>query len=147
MAARRYRIGIGGIAIESSTFSPHPSSLADFTILRGAALGSRYPFMPDWRFRGRDDIDWLPGLYARSLPGGPVVASAYAAMRDELLDRLRATLPLDGLYLDLHGAMAVDGLDDAEAQGPSKRLAEQAAAEAFLRREGLWSETMETGNG
>jgi microcystin degradation protein MlrC len=115
MAARRYRIGIGGIAIESSTFSPHPSTLADFTILRGAALQTRYPFMPDWRFRERDDIDWLPGLYARSLPGGPVVASAYAAMRDELLDRLRATLPLDGLYLDLHGAMAVDGLDDAES--------------------------------
>lgn len=115
MAARRYRIGIGGIAIESSTFSPHPSTLDDFTILRGAELASRYPFMPDWRFAGRDDIDWLPGLYARSLPGGQVVASAYAAMREELLDRLRATLPLDGLYLDLHGAMAVDGLDDAEA--------------------------------
>lgn len=44
-------------------------------------------------------------------------------------------------------AARIAGLDDAEAQGPSKRLAEQAAAEAFLRREGLWSETMENGNG
>lgn len=44
-----------------------------------------------------------------------MVASAYAAMRDELLERLNAMLPLDGLYLDLHGAMAVEGLDDAEA--------------------------------
>jgi microcystin degradation protein MlrC len=115
MAARRYRVGIGGIAIESSTFSPLPSTLDDFTILRGADMAVRYPFLPGWRFRGRDDIDWLPCLHARALPGGPVVAGAYAAMRDELLDRLRAAAPLDGLYLDLHGALAVEGLDDAEA--------------------------------
>lgn len=115
MAGRRYRIGIGGIAIESSTFSPLPSTLDDFTILRGEELGSRYPFMPGWAFRGRDDIAWLPCLYARSLPGGPVTAEAYAAMKAELLDRLRAALPLDGFYFDLHGAMTVQGLDDAEA--------------------------------
>lgn len=44
-------------------------------------------------------------------------------------------------------AARIAGLVDAEAQGPSKRLAEQAAAETFLRREGLWSETMESDNG
>lgn len=44
-------------------------------------------------------------------------------------------------------AARINGLPDAEAQGPSKRLAEQAAAEAFLRREGLWSGTMENENG
>jgi ribonuclease-3 len=44
-------------------------------------------------------------------------------------------------------AARINGLADAEAQGTSKRLAEQAAAEAFLRREGLWSETMEGDNG
>lgn len=44
-------------------------------------------------------------------------------------------------------AARITGLADAEAEGPSKRLAEQAAAEAFLRREGLWSETMENNNG
>ncbi|CAN5307878.1 ribonuclease III [soil metagenome] len=44
-------------------------------------------------------------------------------------------------------AARIPGLTDAEAQGQSKRLAEQAAAEAFLRREGMWSETMESDNG
>lgn len=44
-------------------------------------------------------------------------------------------------------AARITGLTDAEAQGPSKRLAEQAAAEAFLRREGLWTETMESDHG
>jgi ribonuclease-3 len=44
-------------------------------------------------------------------------------------------------------AARITGLVDAEADGRSKRLAEQAAAEAFLRREGLWSETMESDHG
>jgi microcystin degradation protein MlrC len=109
-----YRIGIGGIAIESSTFSTLPSTLDDFTILRGDELAARYPFMPGWDFQGRTDVTWVPCYHARSLPGGPVLADAYATMKAELLARLRAAGPLDGLYLDLHGAMAVLGLDDAE---------------------------------
>ena len=110
-----YRIGVGGIAIESSTFSPLPSTLADFTILRGDELLTRYPFMPGWRFRERDDVTWLPCLHGRAIPGGPVTAAAYAAMKGELLERSAAALPLDGFYLDLHGAMYVQGMADAEA--------------------------------
>jgi ribonuclease III len=34
----------------------------------------------------------------------------------------------------------VQGFEPAQAQGKSKRVAEQAAAEAWLRREGLWVE-------
>lgn len=40
-------------------------------------------------------------------------------------------------------AARIAGLPDAEGRGPSKRIAEQAAAEAFLRREGLWNESPE----
>jgi microcystin degradation protein MlrC len=109
-----YRIGIGGIAIESSTFSPLHSTLDDFTVLRGEQLQSRYPFMPGWSFRGRDDIAWLPCLHARAIPGGSVEAAAYAQLKRELLDSIRAALPLDGFLLDIHGAMNVVGLDDAE---------------------------------
>ena len=43
-------------------------------------------------------------------------------------------------------AARITGLNDAEARGPSKRLAEQAAAEAFLRREGLWNDNPESEN-
>jgi ribonuclease-3 len=43
-------------------------------------------------------------------------------------------------------AARITGLADAEARGPSKRLAEQAAAEAFLRREGLWNDNPEGEN-
>ena len=110
-----YRIGIGGIAIESSTFSPHASTLNDFTILRGDELLARYPFMPGWRFRERNDVTWLPCLHARAIPGGPVTPDAYAAMKADLLRRVKEALPLDGLYFDVHGAMFVQGMQDAEA--------------------------------
>ena len=43
-------------------------------------------------------------------------------------------------------AARITGLADAEARGPSKRLAEQAAAETFLKREGLWNENPEGEN-
>lgn len=43
-------------------------------------------------------------------------------------------------------AAKITGLADAEARGPSKRLAEQAAAETFLRREGLWNDNPESEN-
>jgi microcystin degradation protein MlrC len=115
VAPKRYRIGIGGIAIESSTFSPLPSGIDDFTILRGAELIARYPFMPGWSFHGRADVEWLPCLHARAIPGGPVVWQSYEQMKRELLERIRAALPLDGFYLDIHGAMNVLGMDDAEA--------------------------------
>jgi microcystin degradation protein MlrC len=109
-----YRIGLGGIAIESSTFSPLHSTLEDFTLLRGGQMLSRYPFMPGWRFRDRDDISWLPGLHARAIPGGAVEPGAYAQLKRELLESIQAALPLDGFVLDIHGAMNVLGMDDAE---------------------------------
>jgi microcystin degradation protein MlrC len=109
-----YRIGIGGIAIESSTFSPLASTLDDFRVLRGEAMIARYPFMPEWNFRGRSDVTWLPCLYAGAIPGGPVTGEGYATMKAELLDRVRTVLPLDGFFFDVHGAMSVQWMDDAE---------------------------------
>ncbi len=109
-----YRIGIGGIAIESSTFSPLPSTLDDFWILRGEEIAASYPYFENGTFEGRDDVEWLGTLKARSLPGGPVTADAFAAMKGELIERLRVAMPLDGFFLDIHGAMTVQGMDDAE---------------------------------
>lgn len=109
------RIGIGGIAIESSTFSPLHATLDDFTILRGDAMQEWYPYLPDWTYHDRDDIEFVPCLKARAIPGGQVTNEAYQYMKAELLDRIRKALPLDGFFFDVHGAMSVVGMDDAEA--------------------------------
>ena len=96
----------------------------------------RYPFLPGWRFRERDDVTWLPCLHARAIPGGPVGADAYGALKGELLDRVRAVLPLDGFYFDVHGAMAVEGMEDAEADLAGAIRAPRGAALPHLHGPG-----------
>ena len=112
--SKNYRIGIGGIAIESSTFSPLPSTTENFVIQRGDEIAANYPYFENGTFEGREDVTWLGTLKARSIPGGPITADSYADMKGELLERLDAILPLDGFFFDIHGAMSVLGLDDAE---------------------------------
>jgi microcystin degradation protein MlrC len=102
------RIVIGGIATESCTFSPLPTRLDDFTLHRGEAFLNRYPFL------GAFDAEFVPLMWARALPGGSVEADTYRQIKAEYLDMLRANAPFDGVYLDLHGAMNVQGMDDAE---------------------------------
>ncbi|MEV0259311.1 M81 family metallopeptidase [Streptomyces sp. NPDC050732] len=111
---RRLRIGIGGIGIESSTFCPHRSTTDDFRRTRGQELLDRYT----WTRADSDladTVEWVPLLHATALPGGPVEAESYLTLKDELVTRIRAAGPLDGLVHDIHGAMSVIGLTDAEA--------------------------------
>ena len=110
----RYRIGIGGIAIESSTFSPLPATIDDFLIHRGNEIVVNYPYFEGGTFERRDDVEWIGTLKARAIPGGPIERTSYDAMKSELIERLQAALPLDGFFFDIHGAMTVIGLDDAE---------------------------------
>src|SRR3989338_2058993 len=115
----RIKIASGGISIESGTFSPLKSKREDFRELRGAEMVSqRYPFMckPDTTY---SNIDIYPLVHFRAMPGGQVQSDAYAWMKHELLSALKhlmehsLVLP-DVLYLDVHGAMTVEGIDDAE---------------------------------
>ncbi|MFD9883094.1 M81 family metallopeptidase [Streptomyces alboflavus] len=111
---RRLRVGIGGIGIESSTFCPHRSTADDFRQTRGQELLDRYT----WTQADSDLADlveWVPLLHATALPGGPVEAESYLTLKDELVTRIREAGPLDGLVYDIHGAMSVVGLTDAEA--------------------------------
>ncbi|MEU7241408.1 M81 family metallopeptidase [Streptomyces sparsogenes] len=113
-AARRPRVGVGGISVRSSTFTLHRTGYDDFRVTRGPALRARYPWArPDGALGG--PVEWVPLLHAEAPPGGPVEPEAYRRLKAELLDRVRQAGPLDGLVHDIHGAMSVVGLDDAEA--------------------------------
>jgi microcystin degradation protein MlrC len=104
------RIAVGGLHTECSTYSPVLMAIEDFRVLRGAeVIDSDY-----FDFLKADGIDHMPLLHARAVPGGPVSRLAYQALKAEFLDRLKAALPLDGLYLAMHGAVNVAGMDDAE---------------------------------
>ena len=107
----RPRVAVAGIHIESSTFTPYTSTADDFIVTRGADLLDRFYWIDeDWARQ----IEWIPVLHARALPGGVVQRGAYDAWKEEILQGLAYAGPLDGLFFDIHGAMSVQGMDDAE---------------------------------
>lgn len=107
------RVAIAGLAIESSTFSPARSHEAAFRVKIGKEVFTRYPFYaPDSPVMAR--ADFFPTLTGKAIPGGMVTREAYEKLVTQTLDRLKANLPYDGVFLDMHGAMSVEGLDDPE---------------------------------
>ncbi|MYX20563.1 M81 family metallopeptidase, partial [Streptomyces sp. SID8380] len=107
-------IAVAGLGIESSTFSPARTEAPAFHPARGTAIFDRYPFLAPGAPL-REAAEWHGALVGKSLPGGTVTAAAWQALTDELVERLAALPALDGLWYDIHGAMTVEGVDDAEA--------------------------------
>jgi microcystin degradation protein MlrC len=103
------KIALGGFSIESCTFSPLLTREKDFQVLRGGQLLAAYPFLASY-----GDVEFVPLIYARSLPGGPVEKSFYTRVKDEFLQGLREQGTWDGIFLHMHGAVNVAGMDDAE---------------------------------
>ncbi len=107
------RIGIIGIGIECSTFSPAQTSLDMFRPKYGDAIIASYPFFQeDTTLLSR--AEWLPLMLAWTTPGGIVTREAYDSLVNRSLTLLRENMPYDALFLDIHGAMSVVGLEDPE---------------------------------
>lgn len=107
------RIAIAGLGIESSTFSPALTEEPAFHAQYGIAVFNTFPFLSiDSPLRRR--ANWIPTITGHSLPGGAVTREAYESLVGKTLDSLKAHLPYDGLFFDIHGAMSVVGLDDPE---------------------------------
>lgn len=105
------RIALGGIGHETNTFSTLRTTYEDFRVRRGDEITAD----ASWGALGGADVTWAPTLIASASPHGPVTEDAYTALRDDLLARLRAATPVDGVYLALHGAMEVEGIGDGES--------------------------------
>lgn len=122
MIGRRPRIAVGGIIHETHTFAEPPTDLAAFvaqSLVRGDALlhalaGSSSGIGGMLAGCAAAGLEAIPTLYAAAMPGGVVHDAAYHALRDELLDRLAAAMPLDGVLLALHGAMVAESERDVE---------------------------------
>ncbi|MFD7919392.1 M81 family metallopeptidase [Streptomyces sp. NPDC059740] len=114
-AVPRPVIAVAGLGIESSTFSPARTEAPAFHPSRGdEEVLARYPFLADGAPL-REAAEWHGALVGKSLPGGTVTAAAWTELTGELLARLAALPRPDGLWYDIHGAMTVEGVDDAEA--------------------------------
>jgi len=112
------RVGIIGLEHETNTFRSAPTLLGEFTITRGAELlaerGRRT--YAGGMFDGIAAIgaEAVPLVIAGAQPSGPIAADAYAVLRAELV-AAAASVPLDALVVQLHGAGVAEGVDDIEA--------------------------------
>ncbi len=124
------RVAIAGIAIESSTFSPARTHEEAFHASVGDSILDYYPFMAkDSMYRNR--ALWFPTITGHALPGGAVTREAYESLVGKTLEMLKNNLPYDGLFFDIHGAMSVVGLDDAEGDF-IKRIREVVGYETLI---------------
>jgi microcystin degradation protein MlrC len=103
------RIGVCGLSSECCTFSPVVSNKDDFTVLRSESLLESYDFFGDF-----PDVTFVPLLRARALPGGKIDKNFYRKLKAELLVLIQQTEPLDGIFLHMHGAAYVQGMEDME---------------------------------
>ena len=122
------RIAVGGFQHETNTFAPVPATFAAFELADGWPGLSRGPALipaveginiPAWGFIDEGQKagwDLIPLLWASATPSAPVTADAFERIASMILEDLAAALPVDGFYLDLHGAMMTDHYDDGEGE-------------------------------
>lgn len=106
------RILSGGIRHESNTFCPIPTTEESFNLRRGPAALEGSEWAKTLEAAG---VEIIPTLHADSPPFGVVSRATYEKFKQEILDGARQAEPLDGVYLDMHGALHAEGYEDAQA--------------------------------
>jgi microcystin degradation protein MlrC len=125
------RIAIGGFQHESHSFAPQPTVFADFQrpggfppLTRGAAMpaaldGTQTALAGAMPVLAAAGAVQVPLLWCLAMPAGPIEDGAFERISAMLLADLSDALleaPLDGVYLDLHGAALADSIPDAEGE-------------------------------
>ena len=123
------RIAIAGFQHETNTFGATQATFDDFVmadswpgLLRGPQVipgtaGSNLPLAGFVRAAQADpQVSLIPILWCAAEPASYVTDAAFQQILGEILDGLRAAGPLDGVYLDLHGAMVTESHQDGEGE-------------------------------
>ena len=116
------RIATGCIGHETNTFSPVKTSIDNF---KGGAYYIGEEIVAAFRQTStitggvidsaeKLDMQLDPLLWTFATPSGTVEQTAYEILKAEFLDRLKRTGQIDGVLLDLHGAMVTEAIEDAE---------------------------------
>ncbi len=114
------RIGVGGIHHETNQYLHTTTTEADFLVVRtleelaGATAGMRTYLTGMLDAIRQHEATPVSLLYAVAAPSGTIDGGLYQSLKAELLAALRASLPLDGVVLDLHGAAVAESVDDVE---------------------------------
>ncbi len=125
------RIAIGGFLHESHSFAPQPTTYQDFVqpggfpplchgdALIGALRDTSVPSAGAIAVVEAEGATIVPLAWGFANPAAPVQDEAFeriAALNCALLSMALDGAPLDGVYLDLHGAAMVDSFPDAEGE-------------------------------
>lgn len=122
------RIAVGGFQHETNTFAPTKASYDLFEragswpgLTRGAAFlealaGMNIPmagFATEARHQGHELV---PLLWCNASPSAHVTEDAFERITGMLVEDLKKAGPVDAVYLDLHGAMVAEHLQDGEGE-------------------------------
>lgn len=122
------RIAIGGFLHETNTFAPSKADYAAFDggsgygpIRRGDEIFQHLTHV-NAAIAGAIAVgraegwDLVPTLWCAASPSAHVTEDAFERIGGEIIDRIAAAMPLDGVFLDLHGAMVCEHVDDGEGE-------------------------------
>ena len=121
------RIGIGGFLHETNTFAASRARFATFVEadawpgllvgeeMFGAVAGVNLA-IDGFIQAAQTSHELVPLLWASANPSGPVTEDAFEAIVFMLERMIRDAGPLDALFLDLHGAMVSEHLEDGEGE-------------------------------
>jgi microcystin degradation protein MlrC len=121
------RIAFGGFMHETNSFVASPTQYATFCkpgsrppLSRGDEVTER---LRNTSFATSGFLDAMTGkhelvplLWTAALSSGTVTREAFERIAAELIGALSRALPVDMLYLDLHGAMVTDDFEDGEGE-------------------------------
>ena len=118
------RIFVCGISNETNTFSPISMDIAQFKKaiwLEGEDVYKVKSTSKETRgtldyLEAQNDVEIVPGFVAHGVTAGPVKQEDYEFMRDRLVNTLRDSMPVDGVVLNMHGAMQSDECFDCEGE-------------------------------
>ena len=98
------RIFLARFAHETNTFHPVPTSSWRIADAGGAAIRA-------WEGA---DLEIVEGISATPVGGGLILEKPCRDAMDRILSSLRDSLPVDAVFLRLHGAMYAEGIGHAE---------------------------------
>jgi len=122
------RIAVGGFLHETNTFAPTKATYDDFVhgggwpaMAQGAKLLEKMRsinvgmagFVPEAEAAG---WELAPTVWCAASPSAHVTKDAYERVAKMIVDGIKAAGSIDAVYLDLHGAMVTEHLDDGEGE-------------------------------
>jgi microcystin degradation protein MlrC len=121
-------IAVGGFQHETNTFAPLPATFEDFAapdawpgLVRGGDLvdavqGINLPVAGFLQEAASSKHTVIPLTWCSATPSAAVTRDAYERIAAMIIEDLRSASSLDAVYLDLHGAMVAEHVDDADGE-------------------------------